>query len=316
MSNILLISIFTFLSLIFLRLYIFIWNIYFKDKIPTGAGIILLFIYSYSLIYNFNLFEQISLYYYIFFVLSCVYFLDDIYSLDYKIRIFLILLISVLLLLLLSSINSNVEFNLLNLVIVILIFFLAVNYLNFQDGADLNLLVISFSIVLIFIFFNYPFYSNNSIFFNLLIGFFISFSFFNYKPKNLYLGDTGALLLATLLCLYISYSILENQKENLLFLSPLLFIFIDCSYVLMVRIYKKENLLSRNFLHLYQKYEIKFKNKFYLIPYFINYIFIVFITQLFFVDIITIYQALVIIISITLISYFTFSFYLIKKNEL
>ena len=153
MSNILLISIFTFFSLIFLRLYIFIWNIYFKDKIPTGAGIILLFIYSYSLIYNFNLFEQISLYYYIFFVLSCVYFLDDIYSLDYKIRIFLILLISVLLLLLLSSISSKVEFNLLNLVIVILIFFLAVNYLNFQDGADLNLLVISFSIVLIFIFF-------------------------------------------------------------------------------------------------------------------------------------------------------------------
>lgn len=315
MLNILQISIFIIFSLILLRLYIFTWNYYIKNKVPTGSGIILLLIYSYFLTYNFNLFEQISIYYYCFFILSFIYFLDDIYSLDYKIRILLILLISLLLLLIISSINSKIEFNLLNLIIFTLIFFISVNYLNFQDGADLNLVIISFSIVLILIYFNYSFYLYNSIFFNLLIGFFISFSFFNYRPKNIFLGDTGALLIATLICLYIFYSIFENQKENFLFLSPLLFIFLDCSFVLIVRIYKKENLLSRNFLHLYQKYQIKFNKKFYLIPYLINYFFIFIVINLYFLKFITINQAFVIIIFISVISYFTFNFYLIKKNE-
>jgi len=149
----------------------------------------------------------------------------------------------------------------------------------------------------------------------MFLAFFIGFAIFNFRPKTLFLGDSGALSIATIISLYFYYSFFNNQYSNLLFLSPLLFIVLDCAYVLIIRIYKKENLLSRNYLHIYQKYEIKFKNKTYLLPYLTNNTLICFIIYFYQKNFLLLYQTLISILVVTIISYFIFYFYLHKNNE-
>ena len=93
------------------------------------------------------------------------------------------------------------------------------------------------------------------------------FLFFNFYFSKFYFGDAGCLAVSLLINQMIIEEIIINQNYNyLIFLFPLIYIFIDVLYVIFYRIYNSENLFNRNYYHLYQKINLKFKNYYYLIP--------------------------------------------------
>ena len=91
------------------------------------------------------------------------------------------------------------------------------------------------------------------------------FSIFNKKKFNIYLGDSGCYAFTILI-----FIITLFEHENLMLLksviSILIFPIVDVFFVIAYRIYKKENLLTRNYYHIYQILFKKSKYYLYLIP--------------------------------------------------
>ena len=155
---------------------------------------------------------------------------------------------------------------------IIILTCLLVNVLNFYDGADLNLcLLILISGLILFFSDNF----SNENFKNLgsiLISFSLGFGIMNSRPKKIYLGDAGSFAIATIMIFIFIFSIFENRYFPEEFLCLLALPIFDVLYVLLIRIIKKHNLLSRNYLHLYQRLQIKYGYFYYLIPLIINFI--------------------------------------------
>jgi UDP-N-acetylmuramyl pentapeptide phosphotransferase/UDP-N-acetylglucosamine-1-phosphate transferase len=240
------------LFLIIIFLYIKIWN-KFIHKVPTGIGILLT-------IPCFFYFDQNLDYIISILVISFtfIYFLDDLVEINFLWRI--ILQISASLIIYFHFIT---ETNLIFILINTLIFLMLVNTLNFQDGEDLNI-----SILLIIIFSNFYFNTNNKFTQNtseLILLFLISFSFFNFKKKFLYFGDSSCYFISIIIFLFV-YSELKNEILIKSLISIVIFPIIDVIYVVIYRIFKKENLLSRNYLHLYQIIAKKTNSKLYILP--------------------------------------------------
>ena len=250
MSFILISTIFFF---IFFWSYIKIWG-YLRNDIPTGSGIVfafhILFIGFYldiSLIYISSTLLLIFFYY-----------LDDLYGLNYLLRIFL-QLCSAILILTIYNFQNNIYF----LVSIIILFVCLINVINFQDGNDLNLA----SIILLVFSVIYLSSQNDYIIDLSLIGILsiLIFSIFNKKKFNIYLGDSGCYAFTILI-----FIITLFEHENLMLLksviSILIFPIVDVFFVIAYRIYKKENLLTRNYYHIYQILFKKSKYYLYLIP--------------------------------------------------
>lgn len=240
------------LFLIVIFLYIKIWN-KFIHKVPTGIGILLT-------IPCFFYFDQNLDYIISILVISFtfIYFLDDLVEINFLWRI--ILQISASLIIYFHFIT---ETNLIFILINTLIFLMLVNTLNFQDGEDLNI-----SILLIIIFSNFYFNTNNKFTQNtseLILLFLISFSFFNFKKKFLYFGDSSCYFISIIIFLFV-YEELKNEILIKSLISIVIFPIIDVIYVVIYRIFKKENLLSRNYLHLYQIIAKKTNSKLYILP--------------------------------------------------
>jgi hypothetical protein len=232
--------------------YIKIWK-KFLDKVPTGIGIILIIptIYYYEeKIYFINLVLIL--------IFSLIYFLDDLIEINFLWRILLQIFAS-LAIFFSFSIQSDYILIFSN----ICIFVIVMNSINFQDGEDLNI-----TILLSIIFFIFYFYSENNIIqkiSEIILIFLISFSFFNIKKNNLYLGDSSCYVFSVIFFLFI-YEELYNLILIKLLIAAILYPIIDLFYVVFYRIIKKENLLSRNYLHLYQIIAKKFGFKLYLLP--------------------------------------------------
>ena len=236
--------------------YINIWH-KFSNKTANGSGIFLIIpLITYCTIAEINI-----VYILILLLFSLIYFLDDLINLNFLLRIFIQILTS-------FTIYHifYINFNIYLFFLIIIIFFLFMNILNFQDGQDLNLFVL-----LVMIFTSFYFFSNNniSIQISLLVLIFLSiFSIFNQKAKNLYFGDSGCFIASILI-----FVIIFHEYRNLFLIksiiSIILFPSIDVFYVIFYRIYKKENLLTRNYYHIYQILYKKFKIKLYLLPNFI-----------------------------------------------
>lgn len=240
------------LFLIVIFLYIKIWN-KFIHKVPTGIGILLT-------IPCFFYFDQNLDYIISILVISFtfIYFLDDLVEINFLWRI--ILQISASLIIYFHFIT---ETNLIFILINTLIFLMLVNTLNFQDGEDLNI-----SILLIIIFSNFYFNTNSKFTQNtseLILLFLISFSFFNFKKKFLYFGDSSCYFISIIIFLFV-YGELKNEILIKSLISIVIFPIIDVIYVVIYRIFKKENLLSRNYLHLYQIIAKKTNSKLYILP--------------------------------------------------
>jgi hypothetical protein len=137
-----------------------------------------------------------------------------------------------------------------------------INTLNFQDGKDLNI-----TILLLMIFFAFYFFSLNLVIKNiseLILIYLLVFSIFNGKKNNLYFGDAGCFISSILIFLFIIIDI-ENLLLIKVILSITLFPIVETFLVNLYRIYKKENLLDRNYYYTYQILAKKTKYKLYLL---------------------------------------------------
>jgi len=224
-----------------------------SKKTPTGVGFFLIIPLLYFLLeFDLNLFYSISI-----ILFSFIYFFDDLIGLNFLWRILIQILTSVIIYFLFSFELFFVQFFLL-----VFLFFILTNSLNFQDGKDLNI-----TILLFMIFFAFYFFSSNLVIKNiseLILIYLLIFSIFNSKKNNLYFGDAGCFVSSILIFLFII-----NDIENLLLikviLSIIFFPILEIFLVNLYRIYKKENLLARNYYYIYQLLAKKIKYKLYLL---------------------------------------------------
>ena len=207
----------------------------------------------------------------IIFIAGLIYWLDDLVHLPPWIRILIAFSSGVLLFLTASPETFFTPFELVVLSITYGIFSIGLaNVINFYDGSDLNLGTMVFLAGIILLFFSDM---SNSEFENIgavLVGFSLGFGWINRIPLSLYLGDSGAFVLALLFTLFLINYVLDLSNipaELMLILALPIF---DVFYVLLIRLYYKHDLLSRNYLHLYQRIRIRFGGFAHLMPQFIN----------------------------------------------
>ena len=242
-----------FLFSLIIFLYLKIWN-KFSNKVPTGIGIILIipcfFLYIDQ---NLNFISIISL-----LIFSLIYFLDDLIEINFFFRIVLQIFASIII-----YFSLVIDINIIIYIFNLITFLIIVNTLNFQDGEDLNI-----AILLIIIFGIFYFHSENISIQNtskIILLFLISFSFFNIKKKFLYFGYSGCYFISIIIFLF-----LYNEINNLVLIKflagAIAYPIIDVFYVLVYRIFNRQNLLSRNYLHLYQILAQKINSKIYLLP--------------------------------------------------
>ena len=239
--------------LIFFWSYSKVWKRFRLDT-PTGSGIIMLFPLS-LILFQLNVDTNLH---YILITLLLVYFCDDLFGLNYIIRIFLQFCAS------LAIYYLYFEFHYSNLFLIIFLLFpFLVNVLNFQDGRDLNI-----ALILFLVFFAIKITTDNATINQvslLTIILIISFSVFNKKKNNIYLGDSGCYVASVLIFTIIFWEI-DNLNLIKSVISILIFSILDVLFVLLYRLYKKENLLTRNYYHIYQFAFKENKYFFYLLP--------------------------------------------------
>jgi UDP-GlcNAc:undecaprenyl-phosphate/decaprenyl-phosphate GlcNAc-1-phosphate transferase len=234
-------------------LYIKIWK-KISTITPKGAGIILIIPLVY-LILNFDLklFFLISI-----LLFSFIYYLDDLFGLSPLLRLLIQILTPMMI-----YFYSFKEFNCIYFPFVILFFFIVVNTLNFQDGEDLNL-----ASVLFLIFITFFYFTSNLIIKDiskLILLYLFIFGIFNKKKNNLYFGDAGCYIISILSFLFIIIDF-QNLFMVKIFLSVIFFPIIEIFLVTFYRIYKKQNLFSRNYYYIYQILAQKTKWKIYILP--------------------------------------------------
>lgn len=144
------------------------------------------------------------------------------------------------------------------------------NVVNFYDGADLNLatfVALTAGGLLVF--------ARDS---ELLtaaaiasLAFIVPFALMNSRPRTIYLGDAGSFVFACLWTL-IAVIYLRDGQVRAPAAVPLALPVVDTFFVFCIRITEKHDLLTRNYLHLYQKLHRRFGGFFYLLPQPISYL--------------------------------------------
>jgi UDP-N-acetylmuramyl pentapeptide phosphotransferase/UDP-N-acetylglucosamine-1-phosphate transferase len=142
------------------------------------------------------------------------------------------------------------------------------NIVNFYDGADLNLATfigLTAGAILLF----WPVYDFLALAAVVSLAFIAPFAIFNSRPKTLYLGDAGSFVFASFLTMV---AIVLFQEGNVAWqvAIPLALPAVDTFYVLCFRIIDKQDLMTRNQLHLYQRLDIHYRGFAYLLPQIVN----------------------------------------------
>ena len=145
-----------------------------------------------------------------------------------------------------------------------------VNVSNFYDGADLNLC----TFILLYTVTNSFFIPMGHPLFLVLwvLAFFsLGFSFKNATPLSVYFGDSGSFFFAGVMFIVLISILSGALPFQPLMLVPLFIPVLDVVCVLVIRIRRGEDLLSRNYYHLYQRIQILSGKKFfYLMPQIVN----------------------------------------------
>jgi UDP-N-acetylmuramyl pentapeptide phosphotransferase/UDP-N-acetylglucosamine-1-phosphate transferase len=254
------------------KVYIFLWN---RKKVlttaPSGFGMLLpLFVVTFMPVTHSGwAVSLVSIL--IIFIAGLIYWLDDLLHLPPWIRILISFSSGALLFLTASPETFFTPFELVVLSITCGIFSICLaNVINFYDGSDLNLATMVFLTGIILLFFSDMSHSKFENIGAVMVGFSIGFGWINRIPLSLYLGDSGAFVLALLFTLFLINYVLDLSyipAELMLVLALPIF---DVFYVLLIRLYYKHDLLSRNYLHLYQRIRIRFGGFVHLMPQFIN----------------------------------------------
>lgn len=139
------------------------------------------------------------------------------------------------------------------------------NIVNFYDGADLNLamfIVLTACLVLVFS----SVYSEWVPIAVACLAFMIPFSVINSWPKTIYLGDSGSFVFACVLTTMVGSFLKDMQSIPAEIAIPTALPAFDVFFVLLIRIREKHNLLTRNYLHLYQRLNRRYAGFGYLLP--------------------------------------------------
>jgi UDP-N-acetylmuramyl pentapeptide phosphotransferase/UDP-N-acetylglucosamine-1-phosphate transferase len=136
---------------------------------------------------------------------------------------------------------------------------------NFSDGADLNvagvMLLTAATILLIGP--DAAFMRPSAI---IILAFVLPFALLNWRPRTIYFGDAGCFVFASFLTTMTVYYFRNGADAAAFAAIPLALPVYDAVYVVLWRIRNKEDILSRNWLHLYQMLQIKYRNFSYLVP--------------------------------------------------
>jgi UDP-N-acetylmuramyl pentapeptide phosphotransferase/UDP-N-acetylglucosamine-1-phosphate transferase len=143
------------------------------------------------------------------------------------------------------------------------------NLTNFYDGADLNLATyVALTVALILLFApEHPEWASLAL---ACVGFIVPFAVLNRRPRTIYLGDSGSFAFAGLLTIMgVSY-LLDRSSLPPEAAIPSALPALDVFYVFIVRLIERHDLLSRNWLHLYQRLNLRFVGFGYLLPQIVN----------------------------------------------
>ena len=239
------------------------------SKVSTGFGVILPIFLIFPYLFLGNTFtSEIKLLSLLFiFITGLIYYIDDVRGLPPSIRLFLssisgLFIINIYL-------NNFVEhINVFTLYIFAVgIMCLLTNVFNFYDGADLNLSTTIFLFGLSLI--NYQNLMVPSL---ILIGFSIGFSLINRKKDSLYLGDSGSYVFACIVFLILISSSQDIKNFPINSIYTIILPIYDVLYVLLIRLIKGHDLLTRNYLHIYQRLNIEYQGFYYLLPQIIHFV--------------------------------------------
>ena len=264
------------------KIYILAWNKSYGQKItPAGFGVLLPIMLLIFSILNPEILANSILNFSIILFAGLIYLLDDLKGLNHLLRISIAFLFGAILFLI-EGLSENHS----NLYLLALIIFFGVisvgltNMMNFYDGADLNLA----SIVLItgIILFSYTTPENLTMknVGIMMSAFGLGFGFFNIKPKTLYMGDAGSFVVALFFLYLIINFVTFKESVPLELIAVLTLPFFDVFYVMLIRVYFKHDMLSRNYLHLYQRIYLRYKRLYHLLPLLINVFAVIYIAKL------------------------------------
>jgi UDP-N-acetylmuramyl pentapeptide phosphotransferase/UDP-N-acetylglucosamine-1-phosphate transferase len=141
------------------------------------------------------------------------------------------------------------------------------NAINFFDGADLNSSTMTVLVALLVLALGPALFFNTAL---VIVAFVVPFMIWNSVPERLWFGDSGCFVVACLATAVAIESVLAGAKMDLLPLVPVAWAVFDAFVVFLIRVSNKEDLLSRNYHHLYQKMQARFGGWFYLLPQFAN----------------------------------------------
>jgi UDP-N-acetylmuramyl pentapeptide phosphotransferase/UDP-N-acetylglucosamine-1-phosphate transferase len=146
------------------------------------------------------------------------------------------------------------------------------NIVNFYDGADLNLatfIALTAGLVLMFS----PSDSEWVPIAVACLAFIIPFAVMNSRPKTIYLGDSGSFVFASFLTVMAVSFFKDLRSIPAEAAIPLVLPAFDVFFVLLIRIREKHDLLTRNYLHLYQRLNRRYAGFGYLLPQIMNALF-------------------------------------------
>lgn len=143
------------------------------------------------------------------------------------------------------------------------------NIVNFYDGADLNLatfIALTAGGILL-LSDGSPTMTASAV---ACLAFIAPFAVMNSRPRTIYLGDAGSFAFASLLTMMAIIYLRGGDELPPTVAIPLALPAFDTFYVFCVRMIEKHDLLTRNYLHLYQKLNQHRSGFFYLVPQIVN----------------------------------------------
>ena len=226
-----------------------------NNLVYTGFGLSFVFITVFFLIYFFLIEENKSVYFHLKYIsvplsiiiIGSIGFLDDYKGTPIHIRLFVFCLCCFLST---SSISFSVfpfiSSHKVVLAILTIFWVYGINVSNFLDGGDRYYINFILPSTLFFIFY-YSFIDQDllRLKINILIFmYFLHFSFYKNSPNKYSLGDAVSLVFGYCYCFNI-LNLIENQ-EIVLSIMMSMFLFVDITLTLLIRIMNKKNIFSRH----------------------------------------------------------------------
>lgn len=204
-------------------------------------------------------------------VATTIYWIDDAYELSARIRL-LIAFVTGSIVAAAYTVTDPQYAPAVMLGIIIAAGFIAValtNMVNFCDGADLNLATF-IALTAVFILLFVPPDQEWATLGAAMTAFIVPFAALNRRPRTIYLGDSGSFAFAgvlTLMAVAFFEDFANLPPEAAL---PAALPALDVFYVFTVRVRERHDLLSRNYMHLYQRLNRRYDGWRYLLPQLIN----------------------------------------------